>query len=110
MGKDTDIVVIGGIRTPMSSFGGTLKDYMSYDLGKIVIEGVLAKANIAKDEIDEVMGGSTRQAGSGLNPVRTAVRMAGIGAGVPAVTINNACPSSMKALIYTAQNIMLGDI
>jgi acetyl-CoA C-acetyltransferase len=36
--------------------------------------------------------------------------MAGIGSGVPAVTINNACPSSMKALIYTAQNIMLGDI
>lgn len=110
MGKDTDIVVIGGMRTPMSSFGGTLKAYMSYELGKIAIEGVLARAGIAQDEIDEVMGGSTRQAGSGLNPVRTAVRMAGLGAGVPAVTINNACPSSMKALIYTAQNITLGEI
>ena len=108
--KDNDIVIIGGARTPMSHFGGTLKDYASYELGQFAIDGVFAKTKIAKNEIDEVMGGSTRQAGAGLNPVRTAVRLAGLRAEVPAVTINNACPSSMKALIYTVQNIMLGVI
>ncbi|OPY86621.1 MAG: putative acetyl-CoA acyltransferase [Smithella sp. PtaU1.Bin162] len=109
MVKDTDIVVIGGVRTPMGNFGGTLKDFMSYDLGKIAIEEVLTRTKISKNEIDEVMGGTTRQAGSGPNPVRTAALKAGIGFNVPATTINNACPSSLRAAILTTHSILLGE-
>jgi acetyl-CoA C-acetyltransferase len=108
--KGEDIVVIGAKRTPMGHFGGTLKDVPVYELGKLAIQGVLANTKILPEEIDEVIGGNARQAGNGPNPVRTAARMAGIAASIPAVTINNACPSSMKALIMMAQNLRLGDV
>lgn len=110
MVKDSDIVAIGAVRTPMGNFGGTLKDYLSYDLGKIAIEGVVKKSGIPIDEIDEVLGGNTRQAGSGPNPVRTAARMAGMASRVHAVTINNACPSSLFAAILSTQRILLDEI
>jgi acetyl-CoA C-acetyltransferase len=93
----------------MGNFGGSLKDFMCYDLAKVALEGVLKQTKLPLDQIDEVMGGNTRQAGSGPNPVRTAAIKAGIGRNVPAVTVNNACPSSMKATILATQSIRLGD-
>ena len=107
--KSEDIVVIGAARTPMGNFGGTLKDLKCYDLGKEVIRGVLEKSSLSAEQIDYVAGGNTRQAGNGPNPARTAALKAGIGTDVHAVTINNACPSSMKAAIMAAQNVMLGE-
>lgn len=104
-----DVVVIAGARTPMGNFGGTLKDIPVFDLGATVIKGVLEKAKISPDLIDDVTGGNTRQAGNGPNPVRTAMRKGGLKAETPAVTLSCACPSSMKASIQMAQNLILGD-
>ena len=107
MVKVDDIVVVGATRTPMGNFGGTLKDFKCYDLGMEVIRGVLKKSNVSAEQIDYVVGGNTRQAGNGPNPARTAALKAGIGIDVHAITINNACPSSMKAAIVATQNIRL---
>ncbi len=109
MAKPDDVVVIGAARTPMGNFGGTLKDFKCYDLGGEVIRGVLKKANVSAEQIDYVAGGNTRQAGNGPNPARTAALKGGIGTDVHAITINNACPSSMKAAIVASQNIQLGE-
>ncbi|MCP4623095.1 MAG: thiolase family protein, partial [bacterium] len=109
MAKSDDVVVIGAARTPMGNFGGTLKDFKCYDLGGSVIRGVLEKSNVSPEQIDYVAGGNTRQAGNGPNPARTAALKGGIGIDVHAITINNACPSSMKAAIIASQNILLGD-
>jgi len=109
MKKQDDIVVIGAGRTPMANFGGTLKDFKCYDLGREVIQGVLKKAKVLPEQIDYVAGGNTRQAGNGPNPARTAALKGGIGMDVHAITINNACPSSMKAAIVASQNILLGE-
>lgn len=109
MAKENDIVIVGAKRTPMSNFGGTLKDFMPFDMGEIVLKAVLAQSKVPVDQIDEVFGGNTRQAGNGPNPVRTAAIRAGLPAGAQATTINNACPSSMKATIIGAQNIILGE-
>ena len=109
MSKEEDIVILGVSRTPMGNFGGALKDFSVYELGRWAIQGALSKARISAGEIDEVLGGNTRQAGNGPNPVRTAAILAGISTNVHATTINNACPSSMKAAIIGTQNIRLGD-
>lgn len=109
MSRDNDIVVVGAARTPMGNFGGTLKDFKCYELGELAIRGALQKGNVPVEVIDDVTGGNTRQAGNGPNPVRTAAVKAGIGSHVHTVTINNACPSSMKAAIMAIQNIKLGE-
>ena len=70
----------------------------------------LKRAGIEGENVDEVFVGHCRQAGNGPNPAKISSVMAGIPQDVHAVTINNACPSGMKAAIIGAQNILLGEI
>jgi acetyl-CoA C-acetyltransferase len=109
MANENDIVIVGAKRTPMSNFGGSLKDLMAWELGEVALKAALAQSKVPVDQFDEVLGGNTRQAGVGPNPVRTAMVRAGIPQQVHAATISAACPSSMKAAIIGAQNILLGD-
>jgi acetyl-CoA C-acetyltransferase len=102
-----DVVVVSGVRTPMGSFGGSLKDMPVYDIGKFAIREAVNRARIDPVEIHEIFYGNTRQAGNGPNPARTASLFAGVPVSVHASTINNACPSSMKATILAAQMVCL---
>jgi acetyl-CoA C-acetyltransferase len=82
-----------------------LRRYRSFELGAMAIRGAIAKAGVLPEAIGEVIGGSCRQAGNGLNPVRTAALLAGLPSFVPAETLNMACPSGMKAIALAAQAI-----
>ena len=109
MTKLNDVVAISGVRTPMGSFGGTLKDVNVYDLGAAAIKAALARAGVAGEQVDQVIYGNCRQAGNGPNPSRTAAIFAGLPAKVPTHTINMACPSGMKTVQLASQALRLGD-
>jgi acetyl-CoA C-acetyltransferase len=94
----------------MGKFGGALKDVNVRDLGATVISAAIQRAGISAQMVDEVFAGHCRQAGNGPNPAKIAAVLAGVPQDVHAVTINNACPSGMKATIIGAQNILLGEI
>jgi acetyl-CoA C-acetyltransferase len=102
-----DVVVVSAVRTPMGSFGGSLRDMPVYEIGKQAMSEAIRRADVPAGEIDEVLYGNTRQAGNGPNPGRTAALFAGIPTSVHATTVNNACPSSMKATIVAAQMMCL---
>jgi acetyl-CoA C-acetyltransferase len=102
-----DVVVVSAVRTPMGNFGGSLREMQVFEIGKHAIQESIQRAGIAGTDIDEVLYGNTRQAGNGPNPARTAALRAGIPPSAHATTINNACPSSMKAMILAAQMIRL---
>jgi len=104
-----EIVAISAVRTAMGSFGGTLKDIPSYDLGAVVIREAIKRASIESNQVDDVILGSCRQAGNGPNPARTASVRGGIPESVPAITLNMACPSGMRALALATQSIRLGE-
>lgn len=104
-----DIVCVSAVRTPLGSFGGSLRDIPVWDLGAAAIRGALARVNLTGDFIDEVILGNCRQAGNGPNPSRTAAVKGGIPITVPTQTINMACPSGMKAVALAAQSIRLGE-
>ncbi len=104
-----DIVAIGAVRTPMGRFGGTIKDVAAYDLGATAIRGVLERAGVAGDGLDDVIFGNCRQAGNGPNPARTASVRGGVPISVPVQTINMACPSGMRCIALASQAIRLGD-
>ncbi len=107
--KLNDIVVISAVRTPMGSFGGSLKDFSSFDIGAVSIKEAVRRSTINPENIDEVILGSCRQAGNGPNPARTAAVKGGIPKSVPVVTLNMACPSGMKSLSLASQVIRSGD-
>ena len=107
--KLNDIVVISAVRTPMGSFGGSLEDFSSFDIGAVSIKEAVRRSTINPENIDEVILGSCRQAGNGPNPARTAAVKGGIPKSVPVVTLNMACPSGMKSLSLASQVIRSGD-
>jgi acetyl-CoA C-acetyltransferase len=102
-----DIVVVSAVRTPMGDFGGSLRDMPVYELGGQAIREALRRSGVAAAEVDEVLYGNTRQAGNGPNPARTAALLAGVPSSVHATTVNDACPSSMKAALLAAQMMCL---
>jgi acetyl-CoA C-acetyltransferase len=104
-----EVVIVSAVRTPVGSWGGSLKDFSATQLGGIAIKGALDKIGLAASEIDEVMMGCVMQANLGQAPARQASKFAGLPDGVIATTINKVCASGMKAVMLAAQNIMLGD-
>lgn len=108
--KVNDVVCVSACRTAMGRFGGKLRNINVRDLGATVISAALERAGIDGHFVDEVVVGHCRQAGNGPNPAKISSVLGGIPQEVHAVTINNACPSGMKAAIIGAQNILLGEI
>ncbi len=104
-----DIVIIGAARTPMGRFGGSLKNMPSYELGAIAIRAAMERAGISGEQVSEVIYGSCRQAGNGVNPSRTAALKGGVHKGACTITLNMACPSGMKSVHMAAQALRLGE-
>lgn len=104
-----EVYILSAVRTPMGSWGGTLKDFSATQLGSIAIKGALEKAGINAAEVNEVIMGCVLQANLGQAPARQAARFAGVPDNVPCTTVNKVCASGMKAIMQGAQAIMLGD-
>lgn len=105
----TDIVIVAASRTAVGKFGGTLAKTPASDLGAVVIQDLLKRANLTGDQVSEVILGQVLTAGCGQNPARQAVIKAGLPQGVPAFTINKVCGSGLKAVMLAAQSIRDGD-
>ena len=104
-----DVVIVGAARTPIGRYGGALRDVHPAELGAVAARAAIERARLTPDDIDEVLIGHGRQAGSGPNPARQVGKRAGIPDTVPAQTINKACASGMQTIATGAQSIMLGD-
>jgi acetyl-CoA C-acetyltransferase len=104
-----EVYIISAVRTPLGSFGGSLKGFSATQLGAFAIKGALEKAGITPDKVDEVLMGSVLQANLGQAPARQAAKFAGLPNEVICTTINKVCASGMKAVSQGAQIILLGD-
>ena len=105
----SDVVIVSASRTPIGNFGGSLKDISAVQLGSIVINSIIEKVKLDKNQVDEVIMGNVLQAGLGQNPARQAAIHAGLPRHVPALTINKVCGSGLKAIHLAAQAIQTGD-
>ncbi|OEK01574.1 acetyl-CoA acetyltransferase [Roseivirga sp. 4D4] len=103
-----EVYIISAARTPIGSFGGKLSGFTATQLGSFAIKGALEKANVAADQVQEVLMGNVVSAGLGQAPARQAALGAGVGENVPCTTINKVCASGMKSVMLAAQSIMVG--
>jgi acetyl-CoA C-acetyltransferase len=104
-----EVVILGAARTPIGRYGGAFKDIHPAELGAVAARAALTRAGVPADEVDEVIIGHARQAGSGPNPARQVAHRVGVPVGAPAFTVNKACASGMQALASAAQSILLGE-
>ena len=104
-----EVYIISAVRTPMGSFGGSLKDLSATQLGAIAIKGALEKAGVVPEAVNDVLMGCVIQANLGQAPARQAAKFAGLPNEVNCTTVNKVCASGMKAIAQAAQSILLGD-
>ncbi|NCI50378.1 acetyl-CoA C-acyltransferase [Sediminibacterium roseum] len=103
------VYIVSAVRTPIGSFGGSLKDITAPQLGAFAIRAAVDKAGIKPSDVQEVLMGCVIQANTGQAPARQAAKFAGLPDQVICTTVNKVCASGMKAIAQGAQSILLGD-
>lgn len=104
-----EVVIVSAVRTPIGSFGGSLKDVSAVNLGAVAAKEALVRANVKPEMIDEVIFGNVLQAGIGQNLARQVSIAIGVPIEVPSMTINKVCGSGLKTVQLAAQAIMCGE-
>lgn len=104
-----EVVIVSAARTPMGSFGGSLKGVPTRKLGAIAIKEAVKRAGIQADQVDEVIMGAVLQGALGQNVARQMTLDAGLPIETPAMTINKVCGSGLRAVELAAQIIKAGD-
>ena len=101
-------VILAAQRTPLGAFQGALASLSGPQLGAAAIRGAVAASRVDPGEIDEVVMGCVLSAGLGQAPARQAALGAGLGASIPATTLNKMCGSAMRAVMSAADQIAAG--
>ena len=104
-----DLYVVNCCRTAIGSFGGSLKNTPAAEMGAVVVKEALKRANVAPENVDELMFGCILTAAQGQNVARQVSIKAGIPYSVPAYTVGMVCGSGMKSVIEGARAILAGD-
>jgi acetyl-CoA C-acetyltransferase len=103
------VYILGGARTAIGSFMGTLSQVPAPKLGAAAIEGAILKSGIDKSKVDEVFMGNVLTAGVGQAPARQAMLAAGLPSIIPATTVGKVCGSGLQSIILGARSILTDD-
>ena len=103
-----DIVLCAPVRTPIGSYGGSLKETPASALGAAVIRETLHRSGLAAEAVDTVVMGHVIQAGTRMNPARQAAIGGGLPVRVPALTVTRVCGSGAQAIATAALEIAAG--
>lgn len=105
----TEIVIVGGARTPQGRLLGQLSSLSAVELGTHAVKAAVARAGVAPSDVDGVILGQVLQAGCGQNPAKQVAVAAGLGMDVWAETVNKVCLSGLVAVTHGARAIRAGD-
>jgi len=106
-----EVVIVAAVRTAIGRSKGALSQVRADDLAADVLQEVVKRAGIGKEQVDDViLGCVTQTAEQGANIARTSLLMAGFPDSVPGVTIDRQCGSSQQAVHFAAQAILAGDM
>ena len=105
-----DIVILGGARTAIGTFGGALAQTPATALGATVAQAAIARAGVAADRIGHVVFGNViNTEPRDMYLSRVAAMEAGVPDAVPAMNVNRLCGSGVQAIVSATQSLMLGD-
>src|SRR6187549_2986167 len=106
----TDVFILGGARTPMTDYTGSLKDVSALELGAIASRGAFAKTGVKPEWIEHAVFGNVLQTSSdAIYGARHIALKAGVPQEVPALTVNRLCGSGIQSAVSGAQLIELGE-
>ncbi|MBS1998388.1 MAG: thiolase family protein [Cyanobacteria bacterium SZAS LIN-2] len=103
------IFLLSGSRTPIGSFGKSLKSVTVDKLAGHVMVNAIRRANINPSQVDGIILGHGYQSSYTPNTGRFAALEAGLPASIPAMTVQRQCGSGMEAVTLAMRQIALGD-
>jgi acetyl-CoA C-acetyltransferase len=103
-----EVVIVAGVRSAVGAFGKSLRDVPSTELGRQVLEGLMARTTLTKEEVQEVIFGNGYVHGGGLNAARVSSQLAGFPRSVYGHIIIKACGSGLKAITNGSLAIAAG--
>jgi len=106
--SDFETVILSACRTPIGAFGGVFKDVSAADLGAVAIREAIARAEVKRADVGDVVMGCVLQAGAGMNVARQAALKAGVPVEVPGETVNRVCGSGLQAVVHAVEAIRVG--
>jgi acetyl-CoA acetyltransferase family protein len=107
----TDAFVLGGVRTPVGRYGGSLSHIRTDDLLGRTMVAACEKVGVPLDRIEDIVAGCVNPAHEGMGDIaRWAALAAGFPDSVPAVTVNRFCASSLTGAVSTAHAIRAGEL
>ena len=104
-----DVVIVSGVRTPIGSYGGALRDVPVNRLGSLVLSEAAKRANVDPGMVDDVIMGQSYQNGECANGARMALLEAGWPNEVPGVTMDSRCCSGLEAIFFGVMKIQTGN-
>jgi acetyl-CoA acetyltransferase family protein len=106
----SEVVILGGARTPMAEYVGAFKDVSAIELGAAAARGALERCGIEPPWVDHVvMGNALQTSGDALYGARHVGLRAGVPVEVPALTVNRLCGSGIQSIVSVAQMMQLGE-
>lgn len=106
----TDVVILGGARTAIGTFGGALAATPPIDLGATVAREAMSRSGVEGGQIGQVVFGhviNTEPRDMYLS--RVAAMDAGIPDSTPAMNVNRLCGSGAQAIVSVVQALQMGD-
>jgi acetyl-CoA C-acetyltransferase len=111
MSNIADVVVLSATRTPIGTFGGSLKDTCPADLATVTLKESITRSGLEPAAIQHVVFGNViHTEPRDMYVSRVAAVNAGLSVSTPAMSLNRLCGSGLQAIVSAAQMIMLGDI
>lgn len=105
-----DIVILGGARTAIGTFGGSLAGTPPIELGKVAAKAALERAGVEGAQIGHVAFGHViNTEPRDMYVSRVAAMQAGIPDTTPAMNVNRLCGSGVQAIVSVFQSLAMGD-
>jgi acetyl-CoA C-acetyltransferase/acetyl-CoA acyltransferase len=101
--------ILDGVRTPFAKAGGPLREVPVYELGRVAMGELLARAEVDPAHLDEVVMGNCAMPAEAANSARVTAIRAGIPLPVPAATVHRNCASGMESVAAAGYRIAAGD-
>ncbi|MFD9667292.1 thiolase family protein [Rhodococcus sp. NPDC059968] len=102
----TDAFLLGGVRTPVGRYGGSLSHVRTDDLLGRTMVAACERTSVPLDKIEDIVAGCVNPAHEGMGDIaRWSALAAGFPDSVPAITVNRFCASSLSAAISIAHAI-----
>ncbi|MFZ9938293.1 MAG: acetyl-CoA C-acetyltransferase, partial [Luteolibacter sp.] len=100
--------IVAPLRTPVGTFGGTLRPLGADQLAAAVIQGVVARSGIAVDAIEEVIVAQSYASSEAPCLGRYGALAADLPLAVPGYTVDRRCGSGLQAVIDAAMMVQTG--